>query len=85
MAEANEPILTIKEDGVDHQYNVAELSDEIKVLYNKLSELQAQHKKIAEASEDNLVLQQHYIDKIKPLLPEQEEANDSDNSESKKG
>jgi len=85
MAEANEPILKITEDGVEHQYKVAEMSDEIKVLYNKLSELQLQHKKIVEASQDNLVLQQHYIDQIKPLLPKQEEANDNDNSESKKG
>jgi len=85
MAEANEPILTINEDGVDHKYNVAEMSDEIKVMYNKLSGLQAQHLKIAEASEQNLVLQQYYIDKLKPLLPKKEEANDSDKSESKKG
>jgi GTPase Era involved in 16S rRNA processing len=85
MAEANEPILTITEESGEKKYNVNELSDEVKVLYNKLATLQDQHNKIVEMSAENQILQKHYIEVIKPLLPKQEEAYDNDKSENKKG
>ena len=84
-AEANEPILTITVESGEKKYNVNELSDEVKVLYNKFATLQDQHNKIVEMSAENQILQKHYIEAIKPLLPQQEEVNDNDNSESKKG
>ena len=47
MADANEPILTLTEDDVETKYNVNELSDEAKVIYNKLADLQKQYSNIA--------------------------------------
>ena len=69
MAEAKEPILTLTEDDVETKYNVNELSEEAKVIYNKLSDLQRQHGNIVVMANENQILQNHYINLIKSHLP----------------
>jgi hypothetical protein len=91
MAEANENIvneepkvltLTEKVDDkdVNKQYLIDDMSDEGKVLYNKLAIIQKQ-KDVANAQfeiEKADVLINHYMAELKENLPEEMEVNDED-------
>lgn len=86
MAEANqEPILTMTENEVVKEYKVNDLSDEARLIYNKLAILQKQNQELVINAnfevEKNEILQKHYIEQIKVHLPTEEE---DENTESKK-
>ena len=86
MAEANQdPILTITEDEVAKEYKVNDLSEEGRLIYNKLAILQKQNQELVVNAnfeiEKNEILQKHYIEQIKVHLPTEEE---DENTESKK-
>ena len=86
MAEANqEPILTMTENEVVKEYKVNDLSDEARLIYNKLAILQKQNQELVLNAnfevEKNEILQKHYIEQIKVHLPTEEE---DENTESKK-
>ena len=85
MAEAKEPILTITENEVAKEYKVNDLSDEARLIYNKLAILQKQNQELVINAnfevEKNEILQKHYIEQIKVHLPTEEE---DENTESKK-
>jgi len=81
MADANEPILTLTEDDVETKYNVNELSDEAKVIYNKLADLQKQYSNIVVMANENKILQSHYINLIKTHLPTENEEDEQSNEE----
>jgi hypothetical protein len=85
MAEAKEPILTMTENEVVKEYKVNDLSDEARLIYNKLAILQKQNQELVLNAnfevEKNEILQKHYIEQIKVHLPTEEE---DENTESKK-
>ena len=85
MAEAKEPILTITENEVVKEYKVNDLSEEARLIYNKLAILQKQNQELVINAnfevEKNEILQKHYIEQIKVHLPTEEE---DENTESKK-
>jgi hypothetical protein len=85
MAEAKEPILTMTENEVVKEYKVNDLSDEARLIYNKLAILQKQNQELVINAnfevEKNEILQKHYIEQIKVHLPTEEE---DENTESKK-
>jgi hypothetical protein len=85
MAEAKEPILTMTENEVVKEYKVNDLSEEARLIYNKLAILQKQNQELVLNAnfevEKNEILQKHYIEQIKVHLPTEEE---DENTESKK-
>ena len=85
MAEAKEPILTMTENEVAKEYKVNDLSEEARLIYNKLAILQKQNQELVINAnfevEKNEILQKHYIEQIKVHLPTEEE---DENTESKK-
>jgi|TARA_Y100001972_G_scaffold98152_1_gene121469 hypothetical protein len=89
MAEANkdERTLILKSaDGEDVSYAVEDMSDEAKVLYNKIQILATESQNIkanAEfAMEKNDILQKHYLEAITPLLnSDEEEESDKEENE----
>jgi hypothetical protein len=85
MAEAKEPILTMTENEVVKEYKVNDLSEEARLIYNKLAILQKQNQELVINAnfevEKNEILQKHYIEQIKVHLPTEEE---DENTESKK-
>ena len=93
MAEANENIvndepkvltLTEKVDdkGVNKQYLRDDMSDEGKVLYNKLAIIQKQKNDMVTNAQFEIekadVLINHYMAELKENLPEEMEVNDED-------
>jgi hypothetical protein len=83
MAEANQdPILTITEDEVATEYKVNDLSEEARLIYNKLAILQKQNQELVVNAnfevEKNEILQKHYIEQIKVHLPTKEEDEDKE-------
>ena len=93
MAEANENIvneepkvltLTEKVDDkdVNKQYLIDDMSDEGKVLYNKLAIIQKQKNELVENAQFEIekadVLINHYMAELKENLPEEMEVNDED-------
>tara|TARA_Y100000385_G_scaffold166917_1_gene173000 strand:+ start:988 stop:1296 length:309 start_codon:yes stop_codon:yes gene_type:complete len=93
MAEANENIvndepkvltLTEKVDDkdVNKQYLIDDMSDEGKVLYNKLAIIQKQKNEMVANAQFEIekadVLINHYMAELKENLPEEMEVNDED-------
>ncbi len=93
MAEANENIvneepkvltLTEKVDDkdVNKQYLIDDMSDEGKVLYNKLAIIQKQKNELVANAQFEIekadVLINHYMAELKENLPEEMEVNDED-------
>jgi hypothetical protein len=93
MAEANENIvneepkvltLTEKVDDkdVNKQYLIEDMSDEGKVLYNKLAIIQKQKNELVANAQFEIekadVLINHYMAELKENLPEEMEVNDED-------
>lgn len=76
MAEANEEtrILTIKDkDEPEKQYEVSQFSEEAMRVYNKLEVVQARNRQTQLTAEFemecNQVLQEHFGDQLRTLLP----------------
>ena len=92
MAEANKDERTLvmkSETGEDVTYQVADMNDEAKLLYTKIEILSKESQTIKTNAEFGLekndILQNHYLEVLKPLLDsdesETEEVEDAETAE----
>jgi hypothetical protein len=88
MAEANKDERTLvmkQESGEDITYQVADMSDEAKLIYTKIEILSKESQNIKTNAEFGLekndILQKHYLEALKPLLDTDESTEEVENAE----